>query len=534
VTSTIARITGTALSPGVSKNGRLYTAEVIKKAVARAQNRIGEGGPPLTMLTHHSAADDSERIVGRVTHISLGDNGAALFKSSVANTPAGNTVASLADTREGDPYLDGVSIRGSWVGPVKHTIVGGRMVEYGDDLEIDGLDFTKSPGVDGANILSCEPVALPTETDTGKTIIYESVDTVTITEETPIEEKGAPALKSGKSASPPTPGASKYADPGYQDDKAKRYPLDSLAHAKAAWSYVSMPKNAAMYTAPQLKQIKGRIANALRKFGVKISAKEGWAIYPLVEESSPVAEGSMDAWPDIPGSYSLSIDNGMVHICISSCRVDPADLEMCARAAMEGACAALVQLDPDMDGDMDTDGKSDDDRTESVTAGDVHESKETNEMTDQPTTPAAEESPPTIQPTGVTLTTEQFQQLLASVTAPAPVSAGATAEAAVVEAPPVTETTEQMVARLVTEGIKAGLATAVQEHVVVHGPPARKGLVTRVTESAGDDRPAGWPTDENGLPMPAHKMTDEQWKQFSRPTIEQAFMGRHSVYAQQG
>ncbi|GGP73929.1 hypothetical protein [Streptomyces abikoensis] len=61
-----------ARSPGppcVSRNRRLYTAEAIGRAVARAQARIDESSQPLTMLTHHEAGDDSTQIVGRVTGI---------------------------------------------------------------------------------------------------------------------------------------------------------------------------------------------------------------------------------------------------------------------------------------------------------------------------------------------------------------------------------------------------------------------------------------------------------------------------------
>jgi HK97 family phage prohead protease len=62
-----------------------------------------------------------------------------------------------------------------------------------------------------------------------------------------------------------------YADPGYQSDKVKRYPLDSEAHCKAAWSYINMPKNAAKYSPEQVKAIKGRIRAAAKKFGIEIS-----------------------------------------------------------------------------------------------------------------------------------------------------------------------------------------------------------------------------------------------------------------------
>lgn len=63
----------------------------------------------------------------------------------------------------------------------------------------------------------------------------------------------------------------KYADPGYQDDGVKRYPLDSEAHCRAAWSYINMPRNASKYTAEQLKMIKDRIKSAAKKYGIEIN-----------------------------------------------------------------------------------------------------------------------------------------------------------------------------------------------------------------------------------------------------------------------
>jgi len=68
------------------------------------------------------------------------------------------------------------------------------------------------------------------------------------------------------------PDGSNYADPGYQDDKVKRYPLDSAARVRSAWSFINQSSNAAKYTAPQLATIKGRIKVAAKKFDVDIAA----------------------------------------------------------------------------------------------------------------------------------------------------------------------------------------------------------------------------------------------------------------------
>jgi HK97 family phage prohead protease len=65
-----------------------------------------------------------------------------------------------------------------------------------------------------------------------------------------------------------------YADPGYQSDKKKRYPLDTKKHAKAAWAYISKAKNAGAYTASQLASVKSKIKAALTKYGVTTSPSE--------------------------------------------------------------------------------------------------------------------------------------------------------------------------------------------------------------------------------------------------------------------
>jgi len=64
---------------------------------------------------------------------------------------------------------------------------------------------------------------------------------------------------------------SQYGDVEYADKKNHKYPVDTKAHAKAAWSYINMPKNAAKYSPEELKTIKGRIKAACKKHGVEMS-----------------------------------------------------------------------------------------------------------------------------------------------------------------------------------------------------------------------------------------------------------------------
>jgi hypothetical protein len=66
----------------------------------------------------------------------------------------------------------------------------------------------------------------------------------------------------------------KYADPGWQEDKKKRYPLDTEGHIKAAWSYINVADNAKLYSAANLAKIKAAIKTAMKGIGAEV-AKAG-------------------------------------------------------------------------------------------------------------------------------------------------------------------------------------------------------------------------------------------------------------------
>lgn len=57
-------------------------------------------------------------------------------------------------------------------------------------------------------------------------------------------------------------GAVEYADPGFQADKKKRYPIDTPEHIRAAWSYINQGKNADAYSSEQVAHIKAKIVSA--------------------------------------------------------------------------------------------------------------------------------------------------------------------------------------------------------------------------------------------------------------------------------
>jgi hypothetical protein len=66
-----------------------------------------------------------------------------------------------------------------------------------------------------------------------------------------------------------------YADPGWQEDKKKRYPLNTAARVRAAWSYISMSANQEPYTAEQVSKIEAAIKAAGAKFKIEFSDDSG-------------------------------------------------------------------------------------------------------------------------------------------------------------------------------------------------------------------------------------------------------------------
>jgi hypothetical protein len=388
---TIATIGGVALAPGVSKNRRWYKPEHVAAAVERAQKRIAAGDRPMVMLSHHGAGDDSRQITASLSWVGLDEAGRARYKAGITDTAAGRDIAALVDTSDGKPpHLDGVSIRGYWLGTVR-KVKGpdGENVETADGLDWDGLDFTKSPGVDDANIDTFAWVKRSGQHETTERVaIYESVTEarVSISEET---SAALPVLTEAERAMLPfadTPhvfengvcgtcaalaeggdapgdgskpyGDVQYADPGYQADKKKRYPIDSRAHVKSALAYLAQKANAAKYSAAQLKRVMGRIRAAAKKFGITTAAESaGWSFDEPAQVTEAVAEHMGD--PSRAGSWSIRAGNGPVDICLSSYCMDPSDLDVILRAAADAACKALAALDPDMDGDVDVSGVGD-------------------------------------------------------------------------------------------------------------------------------------------------------------------------------
>jgi hypothetical protein len=280
----VASVKGTFLKPGISKNNRLYTPELIASAVTRMQEAIDSpDGLPITMATSHGAADkdDARSTVGRIVSVAVRPDGSAAFEADIADTTAGRDVASLVTPE--NPYVKGVSIRGRWLGDMMTDPSTNAVTAEG--LEIRGIDFTSRPGVNDAQIESAQLYEAASDLD--ESFIFESADEVEFFEDeiadrdTDVSEgddgesdllEAARAFVELAEAKDTKPyGDVPYADNGYQSDGVKRYPIDTKAHVKSAWSYVNVESNATKYTPAQLKRVKSRIKSAAKKFGINIT-----------------------------------------------------------------------------------------------------------------------------------------------------------------------------------------------------------------------------------------------------------------------
>lgn len=390
-----AKVTGTMLVPGVSLNKRLYTREVIGRAVARMKERIADpAGLPISMRTHHDAGDDSLRIVGRVTSVNQDpQTGEARYAAVLTtNTPSGAAVWELIKDRK-TPLLDSTSIFGWWVGEMREIDHEGEKVTTADDLEVDAIDFTGSPGVTGARIrtVSTEQRA-GTESARGRHIVTETITAPAAVTEGAAAEAGetvhvltedgtccvtclaetptVPKSKRGKGLTGKS--GVKYADPGYQKDGKQRYELDTPAHIRAAWAYINQSDNQKPYTAQQVAAIKGRIRAAAKKAGIDITSDKETTSRDVLTEDAAV--GGVTEWmgPNSCCGFSISAFNGPLTVSVSAYDgIAPGDLPVIAKAAMDAAIQAVKALDPDEDGDFDVPGAPGSDTDNDAGEGDA-------------------------------------------------------------------------------------------------------------------------------------------------------------------
>ena len=263
----VATIRGTLLKPGVSKNNRLYTSENIRSAAEAAKSDLA-AGKTLNMYTTHKAAaeDDPMSLVGMFTNVWQEDDGSLKFEADVPNTTTGRDYANLTHGK----FQRTISIRGGWGSTPTIEDFEGQKVLTAPTLRLGGADGTATPGVEGASIEGIDFLESFVESDGNfdPKVFMDITESVEV-ELVPFNEEVKPEISEDvmekvfeflsdamEADDPKKPyGNVTYADPGYQADKKKRYPLDSEQHVKAAWSYINVAKNAAKYSSAQLARI---------------------------------------------------------------------------------------------------------------------------------------------------------------------------------------------------------------------------------------------------------------------------------------
>ena len=68
----------------------------------------------------------------------------------------------------------------------------------------------------------------------------------------------------------PKEGERKYGDVEFADPVNNKYPVDTAAHVRAAWSYIHQADNASKYDPDEVRAIKDRIKRAAKKHGVEL------------------------------------------------------------------------------------------------------------------------------------------------------------------------------------------------------------------------------------------------------------------------
>jgi hypothetical protein len=362
----LAKISGVALAPGVSRNRRLYTPELIAKAAARMQERLADpNGLPIVMRTHHEAGDDSARIVGRVTAVSIGEDKSLRYKADLYNTSHGQDIAALVTGKA--PALRSVSIHGYWVGDTKQVQTAEGLATSADDLEIDAIDFTASPGVDGALIDSGSSKA----TESGgvlRTPISEAMEAnVTLSEEDSgwaditQETKEWTVTRGVQFEGDLTPywvSEAKYSADDMKDMASKgqamkndngdpSYPIKDVSDLKKAIKAVG--RGGADHDA-----IRRHIIKRAKALGASDLIPDNWASDGSMKESEVRVGDVTEYYGDTSNVSGFCIDaySGPLSVTIRGC-VTPDQLRAAAQAAAVAAMNAINVMDPDDDADID-------------------------------------------------------------------------------------------------------------------------------------------------------------------------------------
>lgn len=365
---TLASISGVALTPGMSRNRRLYTPEIIAKAAARMQERLADpAGLPIVMRTHHEAGDDSAKIVGRVKSVKVDNNKALRYEADLYDTFHGQEIASLVTPEQ--PALRSVSIHGYWIGDTRQVQTAEGLATTADDLEIDAIDFTASPGVDGALIDGGSKKA----TESGgvlRTPISEAMEaSVTLTEEGSGWADITPDVKEGVSM---TRGVQYEGDLKEYWVQEAKYSADDMKSMVSKGQAMKNASGEPSYPIADISDLKKAIRavgrgkaghDAIRKHIIaRAKALKATSLIPdnwnsdgsMKESSVKLGEiteyyGDMDSG----GGAGFCIDAyaGPLSVTVRGC-VSPDELRFVAQRAAQAALDTILTMDPDQDGDL--------------------------------------------------------------------------------------------------------------------------------------------------------------------------------------
>lgn len=164
----IATLTTCWLEDGaISLNGRQYPREAVDRLIQSAQVQLSQPGTaPLSCYISHDAADadDSLKLVGKLTNV-WREGTKAMASIDIAPTTAGRDAASLAV----GGYLVTQSLRASNA-ELRREKDSAWPVVGGQNLRLDGIDFTATPGIQVARI---QNVALAENAGSGAHRLHE-------------------------------------------------------------------------------------------------------------------------------------------------------------------------------------------------------------------------------------------------------------------------------------------------------------------------------------------------------------------------
>lgn len=352
---------GTFIVPGVSLNKRLYTTEMIGRAVARMKARIADpDGLPIVVRTHHAAGDDSRLIVARILDANQAPDGSGKYWARFYDTAPARDIAALVQPEDGGPpALRSVSIHGYFLGETRKVEVDGEEVVTSDDLEIDAIDMTATPGVVRALIDAPGGSGRRTETapaTPGRVPVFE-------TWEVPVGEN-ADALPVTDTIAETAPEGEAYTAAQKRDAlKAGQ----AMKNANGTPSYTIKNKSdlrkairAVGRGGADHDKIRAHIIGRARALGLSRMIPDNWNTDGSLKEAAGIRFGEIrecyDAMADGRAGFAIDAYNGPVSLTLRAPSLDPSGLRAIAAAAMDAALDALGALDPDFDADIDVPG----------------------------------------------------------------------------------------------------------------------------------------------------------------------------------